>query len=117
HAQNLSPLRFLVTSRPERHITVVFDAPRYRNAFRKILLHADELQPVTTTDIKQYLSVSLSHIGLYFGLAEPWPDGADIEVLSRMTGGLFICAATAAKFIKDPHFNDPNGQLTKLITA
>ncbi|EKM60082.1 uncharacterized protein PHACADRAFT_206284 [Phanerochaete carnosa HHB-10118-sp] len=117
HADHLSPLRFFVTSRPERDIVATFDTPNYRDAFGKLLLHAVALQPVTTADIKRYLTVSLSDIRRYFGLADTWPNDTDIETLSKMAGGLFIFAATAIKFIKDRHYNDPIGQLKRLISA
>ncbi|EKM60085.1 uncharacterized protein PHACADRAFT_58877, partial [Phanerochaete carnosa HHB-10118-sp] len=98
HAEDLLPLRFLVTSRPERDIVTTFDAPGYCNAFGKLLLHAIELRLVTTADIKRYLTVSLSEIRRYFDLAESWPKEADIEILSKMANGLFIYAATIVKF-------------------
>ncbi|EKM60099.1 uncharacterized protein PHACADRAFT_206297 [Phanerochaete carnosa HHB-10118-sp] len=116
HAEDLSPLRFFVTSRPERHIAARFDAPGYRNASGRLLLHEVALECVTT-DIKKYFTVSLSELRLFFNLAESWPNEADIEVLSRMANGLFIFAATAIKFIGDPNYNDPIGQMKILTSA
>ncbi|EKM60103.1 uncharacterized protein PHACADRAFT_206301 [Phanerochaete carnosa HHB-10118-sp] len=117
HAEDLSPLRFLVTSRPERDIVTTFDAPGYRNAFDKLLLHAVELRPVTTADIKRYLTVSLSEIRRHFDLAESWPNEADVEILSNMANGLFIFAATTVLFIGDREYSDPVGQLKTLIST
>ncbi|EKM60130.1 uncharacterized protein PHACADRAFT_251027 [Phanerochaete carnosa HHB-10118-sp] len=117
HAESLSPLLFFVTSRPERDIVATFDDPNYRDSFGKLLLHAIELQPVTTADIKRYLTVSLSEARRYFCLSEHWPSDADIETLSKIACGLFIFAATAVKFIRDRHYSDPIGQLKMLTSA
>ncbi|EKM49232.1 uncharacterized protein PHACADRAFT_131855, partial [Phanerochaete carnosa HHB-10118-sp] len=116
HAEDLSPLRFFVTSRPERHIVTRFDTIGYRNAFGKLLLHEVEVQLVTV-DIGKYFTASLSEIRQYFNMAESWPDKSDIETLSRMANGLFIFAATAIKFIADRDYNDPAGQLKILTSA
>ncbi|EKM60092.1 uncharacterized protein PHACADRAFT_87077, partial [Phanerochaete carnosa HHB-10118-sp] len=116
HAEDLSPLRFFVTSRPERHIITRFDSPNYRSASGRLLLHEVPLESVAP-DIKKYVTTSLSEVRLEFGLAESWPDEADIDIVSRLANGSFIFAATATKFIGDPGYDDPVGQLKTLTSA
>lgn len=115
HADSLYPLRFFLTSRPESHITTSFDAPGYRSAFGKLLLHEVSLELVTV-DIHRYLTTTLSETSRRFRLRESWPDKADVDKLSRLANGLFIFAATAVKFIEDQSYNDPDGQL-KILTS
>ncbi|EKM59845.1 uncharacterized protein PHACADRAFT_250592, partial [Phanerochaete carnosa HHB-10118-sp] len=116
HAEDLSPLRFFITSRPEQHIVGSFDTPDYRNAFGKLVLHEISL-PLVTVDITRYFTATLSDIRRRFKLPESWPEKADIETLSKMANGLFIFAATAVKFIGDRNYNDPVGQLKMLTSA
>jgi hypothetical protein len=40
-----------------------------------------------------------------------------VDALAHLSSGLFIFAATAAKFIQDPHYNDPQGQLAHILGA
>ncbi|EKM59841.1 uncharacterized protein PHACADRAFT_250587 [Phanerochaete carnosa HHB-10118-sp] len=115
HAEDISPLRFFITSRPEQHIVGSFDTPDYRNAFGKLVLHEISL-PLVTVDITRYFTATLSDIRRRFNLPESWPEKADIETLSKMANGLFIFAATAVKFIGDRNYNDPVGRL-KMLTS
>ena len=110
HAHMLFPLRFFITSRPELHITASFRAPGHRGAFGQLLLHEVPLASVAM-DIRHFLETSLMQVGRHFGLIDSWPTKADVDMLSRLTGGLFIFAATAVKFIGDKKYSDPDGQL------
>ena len=116
YAEALLPLRFFVTSRPESHLATSFDAPGYRNTFGKLLLHEVALDLVTA-DIHHYLTTSLAETGRRFKLPDSWPAKADVDILSQLTNGLFIFAATAVKFIEDENYSDPDGQLQILTST
>ena len=52
-----------------------------------------------------------------YGLDASWPSVNDIQALVHLSSGLFIFAATAARFIQDRHYSNPKGQLAQLLSA
>ena len=115
HEDDLFPLRFFVTSRPEAHIAASFDIPGHQNASRQLLLHEVALKQVTT-DIRRFLEASLAVIKRRFRLVGPWPAEADLDTLSQLAEGVFIFAATAVKFIGDIEHSDPDERLEVLVS-
>lgn len=104
HSQSLHRIRFLITSRPEEHISVPFDRADLRNASGRLSLDQVELTTVTH-DIKQYLRDVLSSLG-----------DEDIDALVDLSKGWFIFAATAVRFITDRKYKNPRGQLRRLLS-
>ena len=114
HVTEFSSLKFLVTSRPERHITSGFKLESLEPATRRLFLHEIDLS-VVQTDIERYLATNLAIIRRSYNLDDSWPSTADIQALSSKSAGLFIFAATSVKFIGDRNFSDPPDQLAKLL--
>ena len=112
------PLKFLFTSRPESHIREAF---RYHTRTSDIKVYTEiPLQEVTQgkvqNDIEIYLRSSLSKIGDRHGYSQgssPWPPKQELETLLRRSGGLFIYAATAVRYIGHRDAI-PRKRLTKL---
>jgi len=118
YVSEVSPLKILVTSRPEQSITSAF-APRSGHlnaASQRLFLHELELG-VVQEDIKHYLSSALRDIGAFYRLSYSWPSEKDIHLLATLSSGLFIFAATSIKFIKERNDSDPRGQLIRLLTG
>jgi hypothetical protein len=118
HVSEISPLKILVTSRPEPSITSVFvsRSGRLNAASQCLVLHELELG-VVGQDIKLYLSSGLQDIAERYGLDISWPSEEDIQALATLCFGLFIFAATSIKFIEDRNDSDPRGQLTRLLSG
>jgi hypothetical protein len=74
-------------------------------------------QKVVETDRLLYLHSSLYKTKKLYGLEGSWPSVKDIKSLVELSSGLFIFAATAAKFIQDRDYSDPQGQLGQLLGA
>jgi hypothetical protein len=114
YIKELSPIKFLVTSRPERHITTAFKARELRFASRKLILHEIRLD-VVETDITCYLSSKLALTKISHDIQCEWPTIADIRKLAQLSHGLFIFAATSVRFIEDRNYVDARGQLESLL--
>ena len=114
HVREVSPLKFLVTSRPEQSIISVFDSRSgYLNAAsQRLVLHELELGTVEQ-DIKLYLMSKLRDTAACYGLGSSWPSEGDIRALATLSSGLFIFAATSIKFIEDRNDSGPRGQLAR----
>jgi hypothetical protein len=100
-------LRFLVTSRPERHLVEFFkeqDIPSF------------DLSTVNPADREKDIHVFLEHE--LRKLAPSAPDGRkelkeeDIQLLAKISGGIFVAARIAVDFIA--FGKSPNSQLEKL---
>lgn len=117
HADALRPIRFIITSRPENHISVSFNRAKFRNAAGRLVLHQVELTQVTQ-DIKLYLWTLLSEdVAERFAVPANWPDAEDVEALALLAKGLFIFAATLVRFISDAKYSNPRGQLRRILSA
>ena len=114
HITALSPVKFLITSRPESHIISGFKLGRLNQTTQRHILHHVE-QQVVEKDILLYLHSSLQKTKQLYGLDANWPSVTDIKALVHLSSGLFIFAATAVKFIQDRYYNDPPGQLAHLL--
>ena len=118
YVSEISPLKILVTSRPEQSITSVFSSSSgdLNAASQRLVLHELELG-VVQQDIKLYLSSGLQDIAEHYSLDKIWPSEEDIQALATLSFGLFIFAATSIKFVEDRNDSDPQGQLTRLLSG
>jgi hypothetical protein len=116
HVDKLSSLCFLVTSRPETHITTAFKSNFLDSVTQKLILHEVQLD-IVQNDIQKYLSSRLALTRqAYNGLGETWPLEEDIQALAQLSCGLFIFAATSVRFIEDSNYSNPAGQLATLLS-
>jgi NACHT domain. len=114
HVTELSPLKVLITSRPEQRITSVFKSNELSPATRRLILHEIQLDDVLD-DIERYLVSNLTQVWRAYGLDISQRLLADIRALACLSSGLFIFAATSVKFIDDRNYSDPQGQLSGLV--
>ena len=117
HVKQLSFVKFFITGRPE---------PRIRSGFRLTLLepltqifrlHEVKLSSVDG-DIRLYLREKLTTIAKQrsnFDVSDPWPSDKDLVALTKKSSGLFIFAATLARFIESEH-HEPNERLQLILT-
>ena len=95
------PVKFFLTSRPERHIVAHFESSQPE--FNRILRLHDIEQDIVEADILLYLTRRLGNIRSSrrsSSMFPPnWPYPRDIDILTRLSGRLFIYAFTAVKYI------------------
>ena len=94
------PLKFFITSRPERHIENVFRREA-TSRYSKFILHEIE-KDIVSADIATYAKEELVIIaeGRTVGIPiSGWPPEDRLNTLVRLSGTLFIYAATACKYI------------------
>ena len=100
-ARQPSPIRLLLTSRPERPIVSFFRGIS-PNIYEEIELKADE---EAIEDVLHYLhhefhGIRNKHSDIFFGLDE-WPSLGDIDWIADKSSGHFIYAATVTRFLDD----------------
>lgn len=105
-------LLFIITSRPEPQITVLFDKSReesIKNA-TTLLLHEVPLK-MTLDDIRRYADHEFdANVGV-LEIPKGWPSTEDRDKIVALSHGLFIFVTTAIAFIMDRDHLDPEGQL------
>jgi len=110
------PVKFFLTSRPERHIVAHFES--LQPEFHRVLRLHDIQQDLVEADILLYLKTRLADIrsSRRFPSVFPpvWPSPRDIEILTRLSGKLFIYAFTAVKFIAAKNHVKRLQKLTRL---
>ena len=114
YVMELSPIKILVTSRPEQNITTAFKSRGLSPVYQRLVLHEVELGTVRH-DIERYLASKLSVVGESYGLESSWPSEMDVKALARLSNGLFIFAATSVNFIQDRNDSSPRNQLEGLL--
>jgi hypothetical protein len=106
YVKELSPIKFLVTSRPE--------SPTALKDSQNLILHEVRLD-VVESDITRYLSSELALTRITPDIQFEWPTMDDIRKLAQLSHGLFIFAATSIRFIEDRNYADVRGQLESLL--
>ncbi|KAJ7627056.1 hypothetical protein FB45DRAFT_1082125, partial [Roridomyces roridus] len=106
------PLRFLIASRPEAHITELFQEATLQN------IHCQVNIDPSFTDIHTYFRDEFARIcsdhKMMAGIPAPWPSQQVLELLIQKSSGYFIYAATVIKSIDDPDFR-PTDRLETIL--
>lgn len=111
-----SPLIWIVASRPERHITCIFDEVNVKLICEReeILVDTDEAREDTERYLRDQLAeikaktIPLRHL-------ERWPSEHDFLQIARAADGLMVYASVAVKHIGDLRFGDPSSQLRNVL--
>ena len=99
------PLRFLITSRPESHITRAFN---YDRDLQAAIIHRYNLSddPDADVDIRKIFEAEFKEICRTHPLANylrrDWPDETAISLLVEGSSRHFIYASTVIKYIRSP---------------
>ncbi|CDO75276.1 hypothetical protein BN946_scf184497.g7 [Trametes cinnabarina] len=122
HAEDLAPLRFVITSRPVENITrgyrVLEELKRKTFEFALDEIPADIARHDTSTYMRSRLAqIKRGRVDAGFTCDPDWPSQVDFEKLVSLTDSLFIFAATAMRFIEDPQVSDPETQLASLLAS
>jgi WD40 repeat protein len=113
-------LQILLTSRPELPIRLGFGS--LEDKHQRLLLH-EIPEHVVEHDILIFLEYEIAKIRDNHNSALPddqklptsGPDAPALQVLVKMASPLFIFAATVCRFLQDSAWNDPQGQLEKVL--
>ncbi|KAJ7489271.1 hypothetical protein FB451DRAFT_1080788 [Mycena latifolia] len=100
------PLRFLVASRPEPHITEVFREPSL-NGFHHPLNIQQSLYDVQKYLQDEFARIHREHRETMAMISSPWPSQQAVDYLVLKSSGYFIYASTVIKFIDDKSFRPP----------
>ena len=117
HVKDLRSVKFFITGRPEPLIRSGFRLPLLEPITQIFLLHEVQLSDVNE-DIRLYLREKLTEIAKQrsdFDISNPWPCDQDLTTLTKKSSGLFIFAATLARFIGSQH-HEPNERLQLIVT-
>ncbi|KAF9450188.1 hypothetical protein P691DRAFT_498084 [Macrolepiota fuliginosa MF-IS2] len=113
-----APLVWIVSSRPEPHITAFLSRANVASGYEKeeILINSDEARE----DVERYLREELGKLRykyLTLALTVQWPAEDDFLKLSAAADGLFAFASTTVRFIDDPASGNPVSQLGLVLEA
>ncbi|KAF8699570.1 WD domain, G-beta repeat, partial [Rhizoctonia solani] len=100
------PIRYLVSSRPEKEICARMEARTSESGDTPLVLH-DLQSDIVAADIKRYMQLELKDVGLN---DDQWS-----KVL-KQCGVLFIYASTMCHFIKQGHATDTLDESLEAIT-
>ena len=117
YVKRLSFVKFFITGRPEPRIRSGFRLPLLEPLTQIFLLHEVKLTNVDG-DIRLYLQEKLIAIAKQrsdFDVSDLWPCDEELVALTKKSSGLFIFAATLARFIESEH-HQPKERLQLIIT-
>jgi len=114
------PLRFLIVSRPEAHLCEAFEEPDLANIAQILSLYGD-LKAMN--DVAKYLRGEFSrihsskrHRDVMEFVPRPWLSKNVVDTLVTKSGGYFIYASTAIKFIDEEGFS-PADRLDQVLNT
>ncbi|KAJ7097701.1 hypothetical protein C8R44DRAFT_859847 [Mycena epipterygia] len=102
HGQNL-PLRFLIASRPEPHISEVFNGPSLGGHHIPVNIE-QSFSDVETYFVDEFARILHEHQETMSTISSPWPSPEIIRALVNKSSGYFIYASTVIRFIDDKNF-------------
>jgi hypothetical protein len=110
----LPNIKFFITSRPEAHIRAGFRQEGLQLVTDVMVLHEIASHSVDQ-DIMVLFETKLNRSTILIdrddvSLPEDWPSKAQLEALTKKSGGLFIFASTVVKLILNKR-QDPGSQL------
>ena len=113
-------LKAFLTSRPELPVRLGFGD--IKGKYRDLVLHKIP-KPIIEHDIATFLDFELARIRNDHNALSPadrqlppdWPGCHIAQALVEMAVPLFIFATTVCRFIRDPAWRDPDGQLAKVL--
>ena len=108
-------VKFLITSRPERHITSGFRGPLLKNATNVFILHQVERSTVDG-DIRRFFKHELLKLARPLGVSEGWPTDEQVDSLCRRAAGFFVYAVATVKFLNHK-FRCPLDRLEVITTS
>jgi hypothetical protein len=113
-----SPIVWMIASRPEPHITSFFSRLEVTRSYEKeeILVDSDDAHE----DVKRYLRDKFREVRMASITLRPlpqWPSEDDFFKVAEASGGLFAYASTVIKYINDPSYGDPVGQLDDVLNV
>ena len=117
HVKDLPQVKFFITGRPEPRIRTGFRLPLLESITQIFLLHEVEL-PNVDKDIQSYLQEKLTAVAKRrsdLDISYPWPCDRDLTTLTKKSSGLFIFAATLARFIES-EYHEPDERLQLIVT-
>ena len=117
HVKGLPQVKFFITGRPEPRIRTGFRLPLLESITQIFLLHEVEL-PNVDKDIQFYLQEKLTAVAKRrsdLDISYPWPCDRDLTTLTKKSSGLFIFAATLARFIES-EYHEPDERLQLIVT-
>ncbi|XP_006457304.1 hypothetical protein AGABI2DRAFT_212634 [Agaricus bisporus var. bisporus H97] len=112
------PLAWVISSRPEPHITNTFEQERLMYSFKEECVPINS--PEACQDVERYLRSSFKDIQqVKFPqiVAEGWPEEIKIVKLANAASGLFAFADVAIRFIGDPDYANPTSRLDEVIST
>jgi len=110
-------VKFFITGRPEPRIRSGFRLPLLEPFTQIFLLHEVASTDVEG-DVRLYLTERLTGIAKRrsgLDLPKAWPSGEDITALVQKSSGLFIFAATVARFVES-EYHEPGERLQLIVS-
>jgi hypothetical protein len=112
-----APLAWIIASRPEPHITHMFNETMVQDQFESEVIPIDSTE--ACQDVECFLRESFGTIRRDFPDTTPtkWPEKALLARLAAAASGLFIFAETAIRFIGDPDHSHPVPRLQLVLSV
>ncbi len=114
-----APLTWVVSSRPEAHLQLLFASDQVNNSFKE--LNVPPNSEDACRDVEKFLRANFEEIHRKFRdlmpIGVPWPAEQDIARISKTSSGLFALAVTVVRYIEDSHICDPISQLSTVLSV
>ena len=107
--------KFLMTSRPERHIITSFRGPLLKKATNTFILHQVKRSTVDR-DICRFFKHELSKLTRQPCASKGWPTDEQVKSLCRRAAGFFVYAVATVKFLNHK-FRSPSDRLDIIMAS
>jgi hypothetical protein len=117
HEHRDTPLVWIIASRPETHISNMFDDDEVRRSCCTEHIPIDSTE--ACADVERFLRSSFKTTKKKYrqSLPSDWPSDTDFLTLTAAASGLFVYAQVVMEFIRDPDHADPALRFEILISV
>ncbi|XP_006456994.1 hypothetical protein AGABI2DRAFT_181391 [Agaricus bisporus var. bisporus H97] len=117
HEHPNAPLAWIIASRPESHISNVFEDDEVRGTYWSEYIPIDSTE--ACADVERFLRSSFKTTQKKFRhcVSSDWPSKTDFLKLTAAASGLFIYAQVAMQFIQDSNHADPVARFKVLLSV
>ncbi|EKM77174.1 hypothetical protein AGABI1DRAFT_108303 [Agaricus bisporus var. burnettii JB137-S8] len=111
------PLVWIISSRPESHISNTFDDDGVQHSCLSEYIPIDSTE--ACEDVERFLRSSFKMVQKKYRHSVPsdWPSNIEFLQVTTAASGLFVYAEVVMQFIRDPDYADPVSRLEVLLSV
>ncbi|KAF9449339.1 hypothetical protein P691DRAFT_812652 [Macrolepiota fuliginosa MF-IS2] len=109
-----APLVWIITSRPDRHLSKIFEKLHLHSGVKADFIPVDS--PDALADVKHFLRSEFNELQEEYETGD-WPKTDDFNRVLTSVRGFFMIASAIVRFVGNPEVDDPMSQFDTVVST